>query len=315
MNSLSIIGSLRLWAMKSKASAVILLVLLAFSAVFLSCDKEQEIFESEPDPTFSVSGSIVGENPEIPVEGITLLLDGLYISDTFTCVTGPNGEYCFADVEEAKYDIIPVEGLDSMYFFLPESLKVTLFKDITVSNFTAFEYSRLFVENNSSKNISSVRLSRYARPQVWTDNLLSNDLAPYSISDRIKLTFGTWLLEVTWAEGLNTGVDMISTGHINSGDSLIFPLQYAMKVENNSSAILFSMIMARVFAFEGVTMKMSSGEMLETPVLPGTETEDIYVWPGLYEIECGYYAGSDTNFVTYEDYTISPGDTVLFLFE
>ncbi|MFC1614183.1 hypothetical protein ACFL5K_02685 [Gemmatimonadota bacterium] len=315
MNSLSIIGSLRLWAMKSKASAVILLVLLAFSAVFLSCDKEQEIFESEPDPTFSVSGSIVGENPEIPVEGITLLLDGLYISDTFTCVTGPNGEYCFADVEEAKYDIIPVEGLDSMYFFLPESLKVTLFKDITVSNFTAFEYSRLFVENNSSKNISSVRLSRYARPQVWTDNIFSTDLAPYSISDRIDIKFGTWLLLVTWAEGLEGGVEMIELGKISPGDSLIFSIHSIMNVENTSSAILFSMTMARVFSFDGLTMKSGSGEMLENPVLPGTESEDMLVWPGLYEVECGYCAGSDTNSVTYEDYTISPGDTVLFSFE
>ncbi|MFC1614184.1 hypothetical protein ACFL5K_02690 [Gemmatimonadota bacterium] len=313
MNSLSMIGSFRLWAMKRKASAVIFLVLLASSVVFISCIKDQEIIEPEPEPTFSVSGSIVGENPAIPVEGITLVLQGQSVSDT--CVTGPNGEYCFADFEEATYDVIPVEGLDSTYFFLPESREITLSKDITWSNFTVYKYSRLFIDNNSPLNISSVCLSRYARPQVWTDNIFSTDLAPYSISDRIDIKFGTWLLLVTWAEGLEGGVEMIELGKISPGDSLIFSIHSIMNVENTSSAILFSMTMARVFSFDGLTMKSGSGEMLENPVLPGTESEDMLVWPGLYEVECGYCAGSDTNSVTYEDYTISPGDTVLFSFE
>jgi hypothetical protein len=312
MNSLSMICSFRLWVMKCKASAIFM-VFLASSVVFYSCLEEKGISKSEPEPTFSVSGSIVGYNPAVPVEGITVMLDGLYISDT--CVTGPNGEFIFSDFEEATYDISPIEDPESIYYFFPESRQITLSKDITVTNFTVYKYVQLFLENNSPKTISGVCLSRNIRQPVWTDNIFSNDLGPFSVSDRVKLKHGTWLLKVNWSEGLEQGEDMINIGTLSPGDSSIYPLNSIMKVENKGSTILFSVIMDRVFYYEGVTLKMSCGELLETPVLPGAESEEIYVWPGLHELECSYCVDSDTNFVTIEDYNIAAGDTVLFSFE
>ncbi|MFC1614185.1 carboxypeptidase-like regulatory domain-containing protein [Gemmatimonadota bacterium] len=219
MNSLSMIGSFRLWAMKSKASAVIFLVLLASSVVFLGCKNSG----TEPVPTYNVQGH-VRDVLNNGIEGVSLLLSGENLSETET--SDSSGNYIFTGVEPGVYILYPS---NHDHYFSPDSQQVIVFTtDLTVKDFAALRYPYLIVSNEGTKTIVGVELNGCYSTQEnigeWTENLLSKEVQPGSDSDPIRMP-GSGCYTVMMNYPLNDSIlsyIMVEEGFA-WGDTLIVP--------------------------------------------------------------------------------------------
>jgi hypothetical protein len=317
MNSLRVVRFFKLSVIMGKSSAFILPACLVSTFLMYSCNNAtEELVITIPEDVFTVSGSVEDKTELAPMPGVSIQLTGTDFSDS--CVTGPNGEFSFIDIKEGIYKLYATLTPESMYFLSPDSLQLTVNhdRDLYISS---YKYSYLFLENNSLKTINRINLANCTEPMDRTDNLLSSDLAPSSVSDRIKLKYGSWLLWVFWYNeelGYNQ-YETIGTGPISDGDSVTLPLSSIFRVRNNSSKTLFSIHIISRWCKSGYDyFPTGVDDVLEDLVLPGTESEDIHVRPALDAyLDVGYYEGSDTNYVQFEDYSIPHGDSVIFTFE
>jgi len=298
--------------MKRITAVIPLMVCLAFSMMLLSCVEREDV--AGPETGYTISGTVQYWRDQSAAAGVLVGLSG--ISKSETCITDSTGSFSFTDVEDGTYTILPIETAEIDCYFIPESKKVTVREeDITVFRFSALKYPRLILRNNSPKKIIGVRVSAYARPQVWSDNILSGDLAPFSGSEMIRLKSGTKLMEVTGVEGTLQFAEWIKVSYIAPGDTLVFPLSSLIKVANNSSKTLVRVTIDRDFSFPGLSMSMGSENLLKNWLTPGSVSENIYYWPGLSDFTLTYLENSDSNFVEIQNIDITPGDTVYIPFE
>lgn len=300
--------------MRCPAPFIHLMVCLAFLMILLSCVKREDVTGPESVSGYTIRGSVQYWGDEIAAAGVLVGLSG--ISKSETCITDSTGSFSFTDVEDGTYTIFSIETAEIDCYFIPESKKVTVREeDITVFRFSALKYPRLILRNNSPKKIIGVRFSAYTRPQVWSDNLLSGDLAPFSGSEMIRLKSGTKLMEVTCVEDTLQFAEWIKVSYIAPGDTLVFPLSSLIKVANNSSKTVVRVEIDRDFSFPGNSMSLVSGNLLTKLLAPGSVSENIYYWPGLTDFTLTYLENSDSNFVEIQNIDITPGDTVYLSFE
>ena len=298
--------------MKPIAAFPSLMVCLAFSVFLLSCVEREDV--TGPESDYTIQGTVQYWRDQSAAAGVPVGLSSIYKSET--CITDSTGSYFFEGIKDVHYTIFPIETDEIDCYFIPESKEVTVRQtDITVLRFSALKYPKIILINNGPKKIIGVRVSAYARPQVWSDNLLSDDLAPFSGSEMIRIKHGTRLMEVTGIEDTEHFSDWIKISNILPGDSLVFPLTSLVKVENSSSKTLVRVAIDRDFSFPGLSMSFASGNLLRNWLAPGSVSEDIYYWPGQSDVTLTYLENSDSNIVILENIDISPGDTVYILFE
>ncbi len=291
-----------------------LIFCLAFSMILLSCNKGKEVTVSEPQATYTILGSVQYWGNNKAVAGVKVGLSSLNKSET--CITDSTGSYLFEVIGDVHYTIFPIETEEIDCYFSPESREVIVRdKDITLISFIASKYPKVILQNNSPKIITGVRISPYSKTQTWSDNLLSTDLAPFSGSERIHIKAGNKIMEVTWVENTVQSADWVSIDNVLPGDSLVFPLNSLIKVENRSSETLVSVVIGRHFTFPGSILGFNSGNLLRTLLVPGSVSEDIYCWPGQSDVKLTYLENADSINVILENVDISPGDTVYIPFE
>jgi hypothetical protein len=298
--------------MKPIAAFPSLMVCLAFSVFLLSCVEREDV--TGPESGYTIQGTVQYWRDQSAAAGMTIELRSAYAETT--CITDSTGSFCFTDLENHVYHIVPIGTEEVDCYFSPESTEVVVSgEDITVSRFLAFRYSKVILNNNGLWKVVGVKAARSDNPDDWTDNLLSNDLAPFTGSEEIHLIPNTWFMEITWIEDTKQFRDLIEIGYILPEDSLVFPLNSIIKIQNNSSKIIEKVEIFRPIKFPGETVTYTNGRnFLNDKLLPGFVSEDIYVWRGFNYIKLTYLEDSVSDFFTTGAIDIPPGDTVYIPF-
>jgi hypothetical protein len=84
--------------------------------------------------TYSISGTVRDGDSDKPVPGVVVTL-----GPGFTATTGADGAYSFTELPGGTYTLTPAKdgGIDSRYFFQPESRTITLEADLAAQDFVA----------------------------------------------------------------------------------------------------------------------------------------------------------------------------------
>jgi len=308
--------------MKPVSALVPFSVGLAFSMALLSCQEAQETGEelTGPEIGYTISGTVQYWRDQSAAKGITVQLKGAYVETT--CVTDSSGSYCFTGLENHVYQVVPTGPAGVDYYFEPESRDVVLSgEDIEVSRYLAFRYPTFTLKNNGPWKIVRLAAIRKDTPDSTgvMHNLLSKDLEPFTGSEEILIKSGFWIMLVSYLEGTEELTNVFGDVTIMPEQSLVFPINSILKVENTGSSTIIGVEAMRCLLAdargEWGDYTDWSENLLIKEVTPGTVSEDIYVWPGCREVILVYPVDSLNSYVMHTDVNFSPGDTVYIPFE
>jgi len=124
---------------------------------------------------------------------------------------------------------------------------------------------------------------------------------------------------VSYLEGTEELTNVFGDVTIMPEQSLVFPINSILKVENTGSSTIIGVEAMRCLLAdargEWGDYTDWSENLLIKEVTPGTVSEDIYVWPGCREVILVYPVDSLNSYVMHTDVNFSPGDTVYIPFE